>query len=306
MNNQKQSFIFYRSFYEALKTLSHSDRSILYEAIVEYALNQTEIELPNSCKGMFYLIKPQLNANQKRYENGKSGGRPAKPKDNQKETGKKPKDNLDESKAKPNANVNANGNDNDDVLNLNLPVPKEPAAAGQKVLFAGRVLNIFEDKFFQLQKKYPDINLDESLKDADRFFEKQKSTQELDKRLDGFLKKIADHDRAEKILVQAEQNQISQKRLLFEHMRNQHIDNEEEKTFKENLLQRLGDYAFNQSFSKALIFKEENRMIIVPQTLKELEWIDKVHLFEVRQSASDLELKHKLLTMEKFTERYGK
>jgi len=112
----KNSFIFYRSFFEALVPLNDSDKLSLFNAIAEFALNQTETELEPLAKAMFTLIKPQLEANNKRYENGKKGGRGNKGK-KQTESKPKPKPNLDESKPKPNkndnVNVNANVNKND-------------------------------------------------------------------------------------------------------------------------------------------------------------------------------------------------
>lgn len=111
---ERNSFIFYRSFYEALKTLSGSDRAILYEAIAEYAFNQEVIELPASCKGLFVLIKPQLDANHKRFidgqkgaKHGKKGGRP-KSETPQDKKSKTPVGLFDET---PNNNVNENDNE---------------------------------------------------------------------------------------------------------------------------------------------------------------------------------------------------
>lgn len=67
----KESFIFYRSFYEALKELSKEDRVEIVDAICELALNETEVELKGGIqKAMFALIKPQIEANNKRYVNG--------------------------------------------------------------------------------------------------------------------------------------------------------------------------------------------------------------------------------------------
>lgn len=44
----KDSFVFYRSFYEAIKLLNDEQRLKLYEAIFEYALNDIEAELTRS------------------------------------------------------------------------------------------------------------------------------------------------------------------------------------------------------------------------------------------------------------------
>ena len=82
----KDSFIFYRSFFEASKPLNSEQKAELFNAICEFALNQNETKKDPLVEGMFALIKPQLEANNQRYENGKKGGRPitkAKPKRNQ-------------------------------------------------------------------------------------------------------------------------------------------------------------------------------------------------------------------------------
>ena len=117
----RDSFIFYRSFYESLKTLKSREKQKLFEAICEYALNGEEIELFGAADGMFKLLKPQLDANTRKYENGCKGGRP---KQNQAETKTKPKRNQSVSKPKrndndnDNVNVNVNDNDNDNYNGL--------------------------------------------------------------------------------------------------------------------------------------------------------------------------------------------
>lgn len=105
----RDSFIFYRSFYEALIELENDDKLAVYEAIADYSLNQNLTELKGVAKAIFTLIKPQLDANSIRYENGKKGGRP--------KTKTKPKRNRNETKLKPNVNVNdnVNVNENDNV-----------------------------------------------------------------------------------------------------------------------------------------------------------------------------------------------
>ena len=83
----RDSFIFYRSFFESFEGLSKKDRLILFEAVCNYALNDIEPELNGIPLAIFKLLKPQLDANIRRYENGCKGGRPkkteTKPKQNQ-------------------------------------------------------------------------------------------------------------------------------------------------------------------------------------------------------------------------------
>lgn len=124
MNKERESFIFYRSFYEASKALKDAERLALFDAICESALNQNETEKEPIVKAMFSLIEPQLQANLRRYENGKNGGRPTK--------NKKPKDNQTETKPKPNDNVNVNVNVNKNDNGFNLFWDKYPKGANGK------------------------------------------------------------------------------------------------------------------------------------------------------------------------------
>lgn len=91
----RDGFIFYRSFFESAKALKDDEKLELYEAIFEYALNQKETETKPLVSAFINLMKPQIDANNRRYENGKKGGRPPKEK-----TETKPKNNLDKTKAK--------------------------------------------------------------------------------------------------------------------------------------------------------------------------------------------------------------
>ena len=115
---ERESFVFYKSFYEAIKNLPTKNKVKIYQAIIEFALTGSE---PTYLKGVensiFLLIKPQILANNKKYENGCKGGRPSKNEksiDNYKEnlTKAKPKQNQTITKVKPNDNVNENENGN--------------------------------------------------------------------------------------------------------------------------------------------------------------------------------------------------
>jgi hypothetical protein len=142
MTNQKttrDSFIFYRSFYETISDLNDKQQLQIYKAIAEFSLNDNLINLDGLSKTIFRLIEPQLLANKKRYlnglkgaEHGLKGGRPKK-QDNPEAvkiiTPNKP---LDNPEITPNKNENENVNVNEecklelmnDNLNNNISIEK--------------------------------------------------------------------------------------------------------------------------------------------------------------------------------------
>lgn len=153
----KESFIFYLSFFEALKELPDEVRLKMYDMIATYALTGEEMECTGVEKAVFTLIKPQINANNQRYENGCKGGAPKGNKNaekkaekgrkkttsnnqettsnNQETTEKQPKNNQKQ----PNENENDNVNENDNPFFIS-------PTGGQK--------NNFADKFFALYPRY--------------------------------------------------------------------------------------------------------------------------------------------------------
>lgn len=108
----RESFVFYRSFYDAIKDLPRDVQGEIYTAIMEYSLYGKETEnLKPIARSVFTLMKPQIDVNNKRFENGKRGGRPKsedKPKGNQNETKDEPKNNQKITKDEPNVNDNVN------------------------------------------------------------------------------------------------------------------------------------------------------------------------------------------------------
>lgn len=74
---QRDSFIFYKSFYEAISDIPSKDIKLeVLTALIEYALfGRLPEDLKPFAKGMFALIKPIIDKNNKRFENGKKGGR---------------------------------------------------------------------------------------------------------------------------------------------------------------------------------------------------------------------------------------
>ena len=116
----KESFIFYESFLNTLDELDPETELTIYRAITHYALRGEETELTGTAKAIFHLIQPQIDANNKRYEDGKKGGRP-KIKTSGFEKQKPVVLENGENK-KPNVNVNVNENVNE---NVNAPTKEE-------------------------------------------------------------------------------------------------------------------------------------------------------------------------------------
>ena len=98
--------IIYRSFYEAIIELPAENQAILWRAVFELGLNGNQIELKGLNSTIFKLIKPQIEANIKRYENGK------KPKGSKPEANEKQKI----SKSETNNNKNNNNNKNKNTI----------------------------------------------------------------------------------------------------------------------------------------------------------------------------------------------
>lgn len=144
--NKRDSFIFYRSFAEALKELDTEDKAVLFEAICNYGLDMVEPEFSGYQKAVWIGIKAQLFANWQRYENGVKGagygtrgGRPKKPQENPKKTPKKPQENPTLTpNVNDNVNVNVNDNDNDNV-NDNVCVSHTQAHTRDKAVFCQEV-----------------------------------------------------------------------------------------------------------------------------------------------------------------------
>ena len=111
-----ESFVFYRSFAEALEELPPEQYKEVMTALTRYALDGTLPEnMDPVLKGYFVLMKPQVDANNSKRENGRKGGNTSKQTEANasKAEAKASKPKQTEAKAKQTeANVNANANAN--------------------------------------------------------------------------------------------------------------------------------------------------------------------------------------------------
>lgn len=122
----KESFVFYKSFYEALQNVPKKHRTEVYEAVFEYAFESREPSLSGVPRALWELIRPQLDASQKRYENAKKGAEYGKKGAEYGKLGGRPRKEKPPLRGKNenplNVNVNENVNDNVNVnVNVNAP-----------------------------------------------------------------------------------------------------------------------------------------------------------------------------------------
>ena len=75
---RKIDVIFYESFYEAIRELPDADRLAAYDAICKYGCTGEIPDVKGIVKVVFTLVKPQIDANERRAASGKKGGRPSK------------------------------------------------------------------------------------------------------------------------------------------------------------------------------------------------------------------------------------
>lgn len=74
-----ESFVFYHSFREAVKLLPKEDRLEALEAIIDYGLyGECQQPQSNIATAILMMAIPQIDANNKRRDAGKTGGRPSK------------------------------------------------------------------------------------------------------------------------------------------------------------------------------------------------------------------------------------
>lgn len=118
----RESFVFYRSFREAINKCPDEVQIILYRAVADYALDQVIPDFAGVgdrqfIEAIWMLIKPQLDANHQRFLNGCKGGPPIGSRNNPNgRRGKKTNQQLTENLPNVNENDNDNENDNENGL----------------------------------------------------------------------------------------------------------------------------------------------------------------------------------------------
>lgn len=171
----RDGIVFYKTFYESISELPEENALNIYNAIFKYAFFDEEPELSGIEKAIFTIIKPQIDANNKKYENGKKGGRPPKKAmdkeiknnrlDEEKTTGfenEKPKEKenvKDKVKEKDNVNVN--------VKDIICTEPENSASVPAVIelpLNDKSLYSITQTDINEWQELYPNVNILQELR----------------------------------------------------------------------------------------------------------------------------------------------
>lgn len=155
----RDSVVFYRSFYEAIRMLPAEQFKASALAILEYGLDGKEPDTDGIERTVFCMAKPQIDANNRRYENGTKGGRP-KTKPNQTET----KVNLDKIKSEPKEKekVKDNVKEKDNTYSCDFEAlwsayPRKKEKANAYKCYKARLADGFsEDELMTAVKRYAD------------------------------------------------------------------------------------------------------------------------------------------------------
>lgn len=142
----RDSFIFYASWMEAIKNLQRDIQGEVLTAIIEYGLyGETTDNLKPITRAMLTMVKPMIDVNNQRYENGKKGGRP-RANNNQSGTKVEPNKNQDVTKSKPNDNVYVNDNiDNNTEYSNEYPVCETSQPHPERINYE-ELINFFNEE----------------------------------------------------------------------------------------------------------------------------------------------------------------
>lgn len=130
---EKNSFLFYRSFYDAVRDLPNEQFANSVKGILAYAFEGIEYNGSDHIARVVYmLIKPIIDANNQRWENGKKGGRPKKQSEtnkvstsNQNKISVEPINNQDETEIEDESNQNQIKDNPPNNLDISKLIPTE-------------------------------------------------------------------------------------------------------------------------------------------------------------------------------------
>ena len=170
----KESIVFYKSFYEAIKLIPKENQVEVYTAIFEKYFYNKDVELNGPSKAILTLIVPNIDSANARYfanvENGKKGGAPKGNQNARKTTQnnrKTTQNNLNEDEDEDvNDNVDVNEDGKEDVKVDSVSVPSDLIISFDDVFRYGLTLGAGKQyckKFFDYYERRGWLNNDGQL-----------------------------------------------------------------------------------------------------------------------------------------------
>lgn len=152
---ERDSMILYRSFYEAIIELPESNQLEIMKAIFEYGFDGVEPNLSGLSKTIWILVKPNLEANRRKWENG------CQPKQKQTKSKAEAKQKQTRSKTEGNVYVDVDVEEEKDVEE------KENDSIGGTKKF---VVPTIEEVAKYVKSKHPLATNDKVLEFAEKFW----------------------------------------------------------------------------------------------------------------------------------------
>lgn len=148
----RDAVVFYRSFLEAIEELDEKDQLAAYRNIVNYGINGIEPNEKGPARAVFLMAKPQIDSNNKKYENG------LKPK---KQVTSKPEASHKQDGSRQEAKEKDKDKDKEKDLKDSSPEPKISSGptAGKFILNDGTEYTIPENDVDYYQKLYPGVDV---------------------------------------------------------------------------------------------------------------------------------------------------
>jgi len=205
----QSSYVFYGSFYEALKEVDDETRLLVYDAINEYALFGIEPQLSGTASALFKLMRPQIDANRKKRESGKKGGSKSganekqsaskteanmkqttsKAEANRKQTASRSEAKAKQTEANVNVNANANANVNANANEVLMPGAKAPARkAAISLLLNNKAYHpVYQEEIGRWLELYPAVDVMQELRKMAGWLEANPSRRKTAKGINAFI-----------------------------------------------------------------------------------------------------------------------
>lgn len=145
----RDSVVFYRSFYEAVKDLPPEAFKESVQAILDYGLDDKPPDKQGTiAHTVFSLVRPQIDANNRRFKNGCKGGKEpnrnqtrTKAEPNRNQTVTKPEPNMSQDGTKPEPKEKCKGERRKEKKDNNKTIVSPPTSRGRPAYQYGEVVD---------------------------------------------------------------------------------------------------------------------------------------------------------------------